>query len=172
MGNKTSQKRPENSGKEYNKISNLKRYLQGFSIKLRTNTLPTLSFLKKTMGIENDSCPFCRRYREDTWEHWTKSHSIELVYDMKSKIESCMGTKVTKYDLNCINHNNWVKMTETGVIDEESAKKLRKIMRGDTKEYQKKDKKIKKKLEIIFTKRLKQIHNIIMYWVFQRNMGG
>jgi ribonuclease HI len=160
--NKTSQKRPENSGKEYNKISNLKRYLQGFAIKLRTNTLPTLSFLKKTMGIENDSCPFCRRYTEDTWKHWTNSHSIELVYEMKSKIESSMETEVTKYDLNCIEYNDWIKMTETGVIDEESAKKLRKIMRGDPREYKKKDKKFKKKSESIFTKRLKQIHNIII----------
>jgi hypothetical protein len=81
---------------------------------------------------------------------------------MKSKIESCMGTEITKYELNYIDYNNWVKMTETGVINEKSTKKLRKIIRGNIKKYQKKDKKIKKKLEIIFTKRLKQIHNIII----------
>jgi intergrase/recombinase len=77
---------------------------------------------------------------------WIEAHTNLQTEDHinNREIESSMGTEVTRYDLNSIDYNNWVKMTETGIIDEDSAKKLRKIMKGDPKEYKKKTKNSKK----------------------------
>jgi hypothetical protein len=121
-------------GKEYNQINLIKRHLQGFAIKLRTNTLLTIAFLKKTIGIKNERCPYCRnRQAIDTWEHWTRQHLTILLEEMKETIVQKMGTDITIIDIKMnTNLDKWYKIVETGVIDEETAKKLFKNI-GDKK---------------------------------------
>jgi hypothetical protein len=82
---------------------------------------------------------------------------------MKETIVQKMKSDIIMIDIRMnTNLDKWYKIAETGVIDEETAKKLRKLMRGDPKEFKKKDKKLKKKFKKLFIKRLQQIHNIII----------
>jgi hypothetical protein len=70
------------------------------------------------MGIKNERCPYCRnRQAIDTWDHWTRQHSIILLEEMKETIVQKMGTDITMIDIKMnTNQDKWYKIAETGVL--------------------------------------------------------
>jgi ribonuclease HI len=163
---KTWQKKPENAEKAYNSLENLSRGNQRMAVKVRTNTLPTMDVIKKTLRIDCDQCILCGN--TDSWSHYRHNH---VRWYEVSEIRDRICNQIIKEDN--LTDENKLKWTlkegatlktslTTGIISQTTAKMIKEILRGDKEKYKNLGKKWKRKTEKWINKKLKQTQNMVI----------